>query len=179
MMVGQKVALEPDVSRNCWMLLANGALTLTLVGGCPPDMMDPMVGPLSADFGFTDEADDSYTSVGQGEVMPLFAGFQGGSHVFVTLRASGFPTDSAGKASIRLAQRVARAGSGVALSEFSQDVMFERNAEGVLELADRFIFLDAATPDIDETDAVMTFTLTSISNPAMTTTVTRTVRLRT
>lgn len=150
--------------------------------GCPPPAGDdPNDGtnelPPSVEIGYIDEVAGTYRRVGEGEVMPLYVGFQGGSHIFVTLRATGFPTDQDGKASIVITERVTRTGTPVVLSDFSQTVLFSLNGDGVLELPSRFVFLDSPTADINDTDAVLSFTLALESDPQVAAQVTQVVRL--
>src|SRR5262245_52431345 len=85
-------------------------LALALAASCPDTMMvepDPDPAP-TAELGYTDPITDAFAPVPNGATMPLFTGGQGGSHIYATLRATGFPTAEDGSASIQVAQTATR-----------------------------------------------------------------------
>ncbi len=156
------------------VILSVALLALGFGGDCQ-NGMDPM--EPTAELGYTDPADDSYVAVPDGATMPLFTGGQGGSHIFATVRASGFPTASDGKATIQLAQSVTLSGSGEVLHDFTQTVTFEPIGNGVFEIAERFVFLDAVPVDLHGRNAGIDFVLTSLEEPDMTARISQTVLL--
>ncbi len=127
---------------------------------CPP--------MLAAELGFTDDETLAYTRIEDGGVMPLFTGGQGGSHIFATLRATGFPTEADGTAQIRIRQRVTLESDGRVLNEFSQIVPFQPAPDGSVEVRSRFVFLDAFPRDIDGETILVDFTLTSAVDETVT-----------
>ncbi len=116
---------------------------------------DPQV-----EIGFTDLDSGTYRVITDGQVMPLFTAFQGGSHIYVTLRATGFPY-SEGGTDVEVAQTVTLLETGDVLNEFSQVLPFAEIEESRIERESRFIFLDALQSDIDGQTVMLSFTLTA------------------
>lgn len=165
-----------DNRRAAYLAAVCVMLPLTLAGSCVPSN-DETTGPAAVEFGFTDEGSGDFVPVAEGEVMPLFTGGQGGSHIFVTLRASGFPIDSDGKAGIVVAEIVSLADSGVVLHDFTQTVAFNEIGNGQAEIRSRFVFLDALPEDLDQKTAIVDFTLSSAADPSIRAQVSQTIRL--
>jgi hypothetical protein len=149
--------------------------TVCLSGGCPPVEMDPNAGggqdmtdetpDPSVELGFTEALSDTYTRVGPDEVMPFFTSGQGGSHIFATIRATGFPIDDAGMSSIALTEIVVLSDTGQELHNFTQTVAFEQVAGDMVEVASRFVFLSALPRDLEGRLASVTLTLVSTTDP--------------
>lgn len=140
---------------------------LAIAGSCAPPADAPL-GPATVEFGFTDESGGEFVPVADGEVMPLFTGGQGGSHIFVTLRAGGFPLDRENKAGIVVAEVVSLSESGEVLHDFTQTVAFNDAGDGRVEIRSRFVFLDALPENLDGRTARIDFTLTSAEDPSIT-----------
>jgi hypothetical protein len=132
----------------------------------------------TAELGYTDIEDSTYLTVGNGATMPLFTGGQGGSHIFATVRATGFPLTPEGKAVIQLAQRVTMPAGGMVLHDFTQTVTFEPIGSGMFEIASRFVFLDALPADLQGKTANVSFVLTSLDDPATAAQIDQTVLLQ-
>ena len=164
-------------------LLGTVVTTVMLAIGCipPPPVSDggadcaldatcdqgqvPSPAP-QVEIGFTDSTDDTYKVVDNGGAMPLFTALQGGSHIFVTLRAAGFPNATGGEASVVLAQRVTLL-NGDLLHDFTQITRFTEIDGGFIELESRFVFLDALPEDIDGQTAILSFTLTAVEDESV------------
>ncbi len=131
----------------------------------------------TAELGYTDLDNNTFTPVPDGATMPLFTGGQGGSHIFATVRASGFPAGEDGKATIQLAQNVTLSDSGAVLHDFTQTVSFEPIGGGLFEIASRFVFLDAVPTDLHGQNADIDFVLQSLDQPEITAQINQTVRL--
>ena len=151
--------------------------------GMPADdgdmpMDDPGEPAPAVEFGYTDDVTEAYVPVAAGEVMPLYQGFQGGSHIFVTLRATGFEPDESGQVAMVLSQRVTVNDGARVLSDFPQEISFSEVADGVVELRSRFIFLDSVTSDIEGATALITFALVDAADPNRIARIEQTVVLR-
>jgi hypothetical protein len=150
-------------------------LALASQAGCPQptDGGDPNVPsePASAELGFTDFESGAYARVSDGGVMPLFTGGQGGSHIFATLRARGFPAGENGIVRIALAEIVTRADTSEVLHDFTQTIDFAPRDDGAVEVTSRFVFLDALPDDLDGVTTAVRFVLTSAEDSAITTTI--------
>ena len=116
---------------------------------------DPQV-----EVGFTDLDSGTYRVITDGQVMPLFTAFQGGSHILVTLRATGFP-HAEGGTDVEVAQTVTLLDTGDVLNEFTQVLPFAAIEESRIERESRFVFLDALPKDIDGQTVMLSFTLTA------------------
>lgn len=147
------------------------SLGLVALPGCPPAADDGEPNqpsePASAELGFTDFESGAYARVSDGGVMPLFTGGQGGSHIFATLRARGFPAAENGIARIQLAEVVTRADTSEVLHDFTQTIDFAPRDDGAVEVTSRFVFLDALPDDLDGTAATVRFVLTSADDAAI------------
>ena len=145
-----------------------GALVLSALvagAGCPDPMMnDPDPVP-TAELGYTDLTTDAYSPVPNGATMPLYTGGQGGSHIYATLRATGFPAGGDGTVSIQLAQTATRVSNGTLLHDFAQPVVFVPLGDGQFEVKSRFVFLDALPADLDGQAVHFVFVLTATDQP--------------
>ena len=112
------------------------------------------------EIGFTDLDSGTYRVITDGQVMPLFTAFQGGSHILVTLRATGFP-HAEGGTDVEVAQTVTLLDTGDVLNEFTQVLPFAAIEESRMERESRFVFLDALPKDIDGQTVMLSFTLTA------------------
>lgn len=128
------------------------------------------------ELGFTDLDSGAYRAIADGQVMPLFTAFQGGSHIYVTLRATGFP-HSEGGTDVEVAQTVTLLDTGVVLNEFSQVLPFAEIEESRIERESRFIFLDAFQANIDGQTVILSFTLTAQEDDSIVAGITQTVVL--
>jgi hypothetical protein len=149
------------------------------LGGCPQsggidESGQPV--PPSAELGYTDAVAGVFVAVADGGVMPLYTGGQGGSHIFVTIRAQGFPTDAVGNATIVVDEAVTLVDSGQVLHDFAQTVGFSRT-DGAVEIQNRFVFLDALPDNLDGQRATLDFTLSSAGGEGVQANVTQTVEL--
>ena len=133
---------------------------------------DPQV-----EVGFTDLDSGTYRVITDGQVMPLFTAFQGGSHIFVTLRAAGFPHTEDGTVDVVVAQIVTRLDSGDVLNEFIQTIPFTAIEESRIERESRFVFLDATPEDLDGQTVMLSFTLTEPEDGSIFASITQTVVL--
>ena len=129
------------------------------------------------EIGFTDLDSGTYRVITDGQVMPLFTAFQGGSHIFVTLRATGFPDTEDGAVNVVVAQIVTRLDSGDVLNEFTQTIPFTEIDESRIERESRFVFLDATPEDIDGQTVMLSFTLTAQEDDSIVAGITQTVVL--
>lgn len=160
--------------------LAAVCLIALAIGGCPEPgndggNADPT--PAAFEIGYTDESTGTYSIVRGGEIMPLFTGGQGGSHIYATLRATGFPAKADGTADVLLVERVTATATGAVLHDFQQRVNLRPLAGGTFELRSRFVFLDALPEVIDGVQARLEFSLTSELDPSRTASVTQVVIL--
>lgn len=119
-------------------------------------------------LGYTDPLSRAFTPVADGEVMPLYTGGQGGSHIFVTVRINGFPASDEGYASVRLDEVVTLESDGRVLHDIEQVVRFLPVADNTMEISSRFVFLDAVPTTINGRVAIVDFGLTSEADPAVT-----------
>jgi hypothetical protein len=153
------------------------AVAASLGGGCDSSGNGPMdpggepndpvvVQPTATvEIGYTDQKTGAYATIGDGAVMPLFTMFQGGSHIFVTFRATGFPTAGDGTTPITLRQRIVETDTGEVLAaEITQNVRLQPLGDGRAELPSRFIFLDGLPDVLDGEMISLSFTLTSALN---------------
>ena len=131
---------------------------------------------LRVELGFTDLDSGAYRVITDGQVMPLFTAFQGGSHIYVTLCATGFPY-SEGGTDVEVAQTVTLLETGDVLNEFSQVLPFAEIEESRIERESRFIFLDAVRADIDGQTVMLSFTLTAQEDDSIVAGITQTVVL--
>jgi hypothetical protein len=152
----------------------NGAL-----GGNDNTSNDNQSAQVSAVFGYTDllDPDTPFIQVGDAEIMPLFAGSQGGSHIFVTLRVDGFPETEPGEARIRVAEVVTLNSDGRVLHDFEQVVRFEQAEDGYMEIVTRFVFLDATPGEIAGEVVSVVFTLTSTADEQISTQIAQSILL--
>jgi len=133
--------------------------------------------PVKAELGYTDQETGIYTPVGDGEVMPLFSSGQGGSHIFATLRATGFPTAEDGGADIALVEDIRLASSGISVHDFSEIVRFETTPDGHLEAASIFMFLQILPFIADGQTVDVAISLTSAEDMEVTAQIAQTVVL--
>lgn len=131
----------------------------------------------TAVLGFTNPTTTAFQVIGHGETMPLFTGGQGGSHLFVTIRATGFPRSADDSATIRVAQFVELGATGQELHNFEQAVRFAPLSDDTSEVASRFVFLDAVPSSLDGELANLAFELTSTTDDQVSVTIMQTVVL--
>ncbi len=128
------------------------------------------------EIGYTNSATGGYRVIGEGGIMPLFTAGQGGGHVFVTLRLTGFGPPMDGIVGAIVSQRVVLVEEGgiQVLHDFTQSGALPfRETEpgsGVYELMSRFVFLDVVPTFIDRRPLLFTFTATQFDNAAITAT---------
>ncbi len=113
------------------------------------------------EIGFTELDSGAYRVITDGQVMPLFTAFQGGSHIYVTLRALGFPYSEGGTVDVEVAQIVTLLDTGAVLNEFTQTIEFTEIEESRIERESRFVFLEAVQADLDGQTVTLSFTLTA------------------
>jgi hypothetical protein len=113
------------------------------------------------EIGFTDPDDNSYRTVGHLGDMPVYRGFQGGSHLFVTLRAQGLTADDQGQALLLMEESLEVAAGGNMLGELTSQVAFQHLGSALFELSMHFMFLDAVVTDLDNKDVYLAFRLAS------------------
>ncbi len=158
-------------------LFAAGALApfgcMPAPGGDPNDTGDP----LSVELGFFDEVTGEYREIEDNGDMPLFAGLQGGRHIFATLRATGFGDASATTTDIVVDQLATLSDGNIELSNATNTTEFTLLDDGVFELRSWFIFLDADPPLLENAQALLTFELSDPDDPARSVRITRNVRL--
>lgn len=154
-------------SRGMMGIRTRGYVVLVAVaagqlGGCmapASDPNDPGAVAAMVELGYTDPQSDAYRKVCHDEVMPFFAGSQGGSHLFATIRATGFPVDEEGVSSIVLTETVIHSDTGQELHRFTERVKFRLIDETTVEVESRFIFLASAPRPLDGGSADITLTL--------------------
>lgn len=141
------------------------------------DNMNGIPSPATAVLGFTNPTTNAFQVIGPGESMPLFTGGQGGSHLFVTMRATGFPRSADGTTSIRVAQFVELGSTGQELHNFEQAIRFEPLSDDTSEVVSRFVFLDAVPSTLDGELANLEFELISSTDDQVSVTIVQTVVL--
>ncbi|MCB9851010.1 MAG: hypothetical protein H6817_09950 [Phycisphaerales bacterium] len=110
-----------------------------------PDPVDSKV----VEIGYTDLDSEVYAALGEGATMPLFTAFQGGSHVYVTIRARGFPMDAGDATDLSLEEIIRVVATDEIIHQFSQVVSFSAIDADTLEVASRFMFLNATPDELD------------------------------
>jgi len=156
---------------------------LALLTGCPSatpvdNTNDNQPVAASAEIGYTDEGGVSYTPVSDGEVMPLFTSGQGGSHMFAVIRAAGFPVDESGNAEVTLHQYATLAPDAIVVHDFTQVVTFSRLDNGQITTPERIVIFNALPEDVDGQLITITFNLTSVADPTITTTLQQTLLMQ-
>jgi hypothetical protein len=138
---------------------------------------DEPVGPAdpTVEFGFTDADTLSFVPVLEGETMPLFSSGQGGSHIFVTLRVTGFPVAPQGITEILIDEKITREFDQFVLHDFEQVVSFTPSPDGPLEVQSRFVFLDSIPREVDGQSVFVEFTLTSTMDDSVSVNVSRSI----
>lgn len=143
-----------------------------LFGGCPSQPPASDDGSTDAtpaarvvEVGYTALGDGTYHKVASGEPIPMYTALQGGSHIYVTLRVSGFPEPVNQQLKVKLVQRVTLNGTGAVLNDFAQTVTFHQLADGRVELRSRFVFLSELPENLDGRMADLSFTLTAEPDP--------------
>lgn len=117
---------------------------------------------MQVELGFTDPASNVYMPIGSNGDIPFFAGFQGLSELFVTLRVADAPTAQDGTSSIDVAQTVTLVGSGQVLHEFTERmVLFAALGPEQVELSSRRLILDSPPSSIDGQIVELAFTLST------------------
>jgi Cys-rich repeat protein len=132
--------------------------------------------PPTMEMGFTED-DESYRLISDGDVMPFFAGNQGGSHIFPTFRVGGFPNVEDGRLNLEIDENVTLVADGSLLSSFRQITQFEEIEDGVLELQRRFVFLSGSPTGLNGQQVNVRFSLTSVDDDAFSAEVMLTVEL--
>lgn len=149
------------------------------MGGECQNGVEPIPTDTTAELGFTSLVSQAYTTVPDGGTMPLFTGGQGGSHIFATLRITGFSANVNGTVDIELTQTVTRTSDGTLLHpEFLQAVEFAPIGNDVFELPSRFVFLDALPEDLDMQSVEIEFRLRAAAQPSVSAEVQQTVILQ-
>lgn len=118
---------------------------------------------LTAELGYTDPGTGQYTPVEAGTPVPFYAGFQGLSELFVTVRVSGLAQLDLQTPIFEIGQTVRMADSGFVIHEFTQAaVVFESLSADEAELAERRMILDAAFSTLDgqEVDVLISLAMT-------------------
>lgn len=130
----------------------------------------------AAEIGYTDPA-GVYQEIKDGDNMPLFNMNQGGSHLYVTVRATGFPPPMEGVVGITLRQRVEVPELMEVPHDFTANLPFTPIEDGRIEFPRRFVFFAIRPFELDGKDAVVTFTLTAFDDPTISVVVERMVVL--
>lgn len=156
------------------------AILLSLTPGCPPVVVDDngndnQPQAASAEIGYMEQGTTNYTRVEDGEVMPLFTSGQGGSHMFVVLRADGFPVDDVGDAEITVRQYITLASDERVLHDFTQQVPFSRIDNGQIAAAERIVIFAARPEEVNGQIVNILFTLTSVEDPTIAATIEQTL----
>jgi len=156
-------------------------LLASLLAGCPAAPVDdggndnlPPTG-LTVEIGYTDETGLNYQVIPDGGVMPLFTIGQGGSHMFATLRATGFPVDEFGTANINLDEFVTLGPDQRVIHNLSEPVTFFSIADDGVEVQSRRIVFDALPTEVDGQLISVEFTLTSVADPTINARITQTL----
>ncbi len=123
------------------------------------------LGEPTAELGFTNLQSETYSPILDGDVMPLFTGGQGGSHIFATIRITNFPANGNGQAEVLISQLVQRSDDGTVVHQFDQQVDFQPIGNGVFEEASRFVFLEAIPAELHLQEVEIVFQLTSVPQP--------------
>lgn len=128
---------------------------------CQAGLCAPLPRP-RVEFGFTDPDTDIFTAIENDQSMPFYAGFQGLSELYFTLRVSGLPGDENGTASIDVLQTATLVDTAAVLHEFGQPmVMFTQLESGELELRDRRVIMDSPPGAIDAANLELSVVLTA------------------
>jgi hypothetical protein len=128
---------------------------------CQAELCAPLPQP-QVEVGFTDANTDVFTAVNDDDTMPFFAGFQGLSELYFTVRVAGLPGVENGTAQIDVLQIAEMASTGAVLHEFGQEmVVFTEIEGGQLELKSRRMILDSPPGVIDAATLRLSFTLTA------------------
>lgn len=114
-------------------------------------------------FGFTNEDTGEFSPIVDGGVMPIFTFGQGGSHMYITVRAAGFevPDDQTLSVTYILFWQV----DGSALSGFEEIIEFTPLGDGVYEAQRRIVFISEFPEVADGTAADLTIIVESLENP--------------
>lgn len=114
-------------------------------------------------FGFTNEDTGEFTPITDGGVMPIFTFGQGGSHMYITVRAAGFevPEDQTLSVTYILFWQV----DGSALSGYEEIIEFSPLGDGVYEAQRRIVFISEFPEVADGTAADLTIIVESLENP--------------
>ncbi len=115
------------------------------------------------------------TPVPPGGDIPVFRGFQGGIHTFMTIRAAGFEPGSPVLFTVAIALTP---GGSVVATERTLNVVLTETPEGFNEAAGLFIPFDNATAaGLDGRDAVVSMTMTDPDDASRSASLEATVRL--
>ena len=104
--------------------------------------------------------------------MPVFSGGQGGFHIFVSFRLTGFPPD----ALLNLNQSGTMVLTGdMVVQDFTFSGQFTDIGGNVNELIDRFIPIGLIRSQVVGEQAILTFEVTDVNDPALTASAEQTV----
>jgi hypothetical protein len=131
----------PDVS--CVPACATGKSCAD--GSCTP-VDEPQI-----QFGVTDEDPGVFTPISEGGDMPIFTFGQGGSHMFVTIRAAGF--DVGDEQMLEITYIMFWQVDNSALSGFAEITGFSPIGNGVFEARRRIVFISEFPEALDGTPA--------------------------
>ena len=118
--------------------------------------------------------DVPYGCLRDGDTLPVFFGFQGGIHLFVTIRGTGFPPDAA----VGVTRSGVMVDNGdIAVSLYTVNNVFTDIGDGLDQVLNLFTGLFMAPGNAHGRLADLTFTVTNHDDPTNTATVTTRVLL--
>jgi hypothetical protein len=138
--------------------LADASVYLTTV---PPPI------PPELEIGRT--VDGIYKRLKAGDIMPVHRGFQGGTHIFVSLRGRGFVPDSF---VFVTRSGVMVDGGETVVETITTSIAYEGLGAGVSERANLFVGLALDPGQADGREADLTFTIEDYNAPSKTATIT-------
>lgn len=118
----------------------------------------------AVEFGYTDNQTDTYAALGEGDSMPYFTLGQGGSHMFVTIRAAGVTPGPGG--TLDITYIMTRQTDGSVLSGFNESTEFSPVEDGILEANRRLVLISEFPNAINGAGAVLLVRVTSPTDPA-------------
>jgi len=107
---------------------------------------------------------EPYRPLEDGGEMPVFGGFQGGIHIFVSFELTGFPPDAA--VDITCSGRLVETDQTVIIQETLRANFIEVEP-GVNQILDWLVFLDARLEDVVDREGILSFEVVSIDDPSL------------
>ncbi len=127
------------------------------------------------DIQYLADSDGIIAPVEEGGTVPVYRGFQGGQHTYLTIRATGFESESAATLDVQMV--LVEDGSN-AIDPQTLEIVFSEIEPGVTEAAEIFVRTTGfASGQLHRKDAIVTITVTDVVDPSITASVEQTVFL--